>query len=283
MKSGFIAIVGRSNVGKSTLMNALIGTKIAAVTPKPHTTRHAIQGVLDDERGQIVFVDTPGMFKQAHSKLTGKLTQKIKDSLQGVDGVIYMVDPTREIGDEEKWMMALLKNITLPKILVINKCDLPKREQTYKEWYQDLSSDFTQTIEISALKFKHLRSLVDVLFEVLPEGELIYTDGQKTNVDSNFWIAEVIREKVFLTTEQEVPYTVHVEVDNIEKKPDVIVISARILTTEKHYKGMLIGQNGQKIKEIGQMARQELETSLNKKVFLELEVGVDPHWLEKFE
>jgi GTP-binding protein Era len=123
------------------------------------------------------------------------------------------------------------------------------------------------------LKFKHLRSLVDVLFEVLPEGELIYTDGQKTNVDSNFWIAEVIREKVFLTTEQEVPYTVHVEVDNIEKKPDVIVISARILTTEKHYKGMLIGQNGQKIKEIGQMARQELETSLNKKSLLGIGSG----------
>ncbi len=283
VKSGFVVFVGRSNVGKSTLLNTIVGTKIASVTNKPQTTRNVIHGVVNDDRGQIVFMDTPGILKEQHSVLSGKLVERVKDSLKDIDCVVYVADPSREIGTEERFTLALIRNVSIPKIFVINKTDLPTRERRYHEDYTYLAEEegFETIIEISALKARHIAPLKDAVFAALPEvspEELPYPEGQLTNMNEKFWVAEIVREKIFLATEKEVPYSVTVEVDEIEDKPDVMVIKARVITTADRYKKMLIGRRGQKIKEVGQMARKELEQAVNKKIYLELEVETNPKW-----
>lgn len=281
MKSGFIAIVGRSNVGKSTLLNTLIGTKIAIVTTKPQTTRHNIHGVLHDARGQAIFVDTPGVLKESRSHLTGRLLEKIKEALSDINVLIYMVDPTREIGTEERYILSLVRKTETPKLLVINKID--ERRKPFLEDYRLLAEEetFDGVFELSALRNRHIEPLKDKVFELLPEGEAFYPAEQWTNIDSKFWVAEIIREKVFNSLDKEVPYTAHVEVQEIEEKPELYVITARILINNNRYKGIIIGSRGRKLKEIGSSARKELETALNKKVFLDLQVEVDSHWEER--
>lgn len=281
MKTGFVVLIGRSNVGKSTLLNTLVGTKISAVTHKPQTTRHAIQGVLTRPEGQIVFVDTPGVFKDAGGALTKALTKTVEEALTGVDAILYVADPTRALGPEERATLAMIRPLTQPKILAINKSDMPDREKPFLEDYHALADQFHSVFEVSALKARHIEPLIAALYALLPEGEPAYPTEQKTNVTEYFWIAEVIREKIFLATEQEVPYSTHVEVDSIEEKNERLVITARILTTETRYKKMLIGHGGQKIKEIGIAARKELEAATNKNVYLELHVDVDPHWVRR--
>lgn len=283
MKSGFAILIGRSNVGKSTLLNTLVGTKISATSFRAQMTRQVIHGIINSPKGQVVFVDTPGIFKDKKSSLTGKLIEKAKEALEGVDVIIYVVDPTREIGDEEKYTYGLIRHLEIPKILVINKCDLEKDEKKYLESYKNWAEDFNEIIELSALKARHIEPLKEKVFELLPESDLKMYDNeiQVTNINENYWIAEIIREKVFSVFDKEVPYSITVEVDNIEDKKDIMVIEARILTDEERYKKIIIGRNGQKIKEIGKMARRELEQAINKKIFLELEVEVDKHWVER--
>jgi GTP-binding protein Era len=283
MKSGFAILIGRSNVGKSTLLNTLVGTKISATSFRAQMTRQVIHGIINSPKGQVVFVDTPGIFKDKKSSLTGKLIEKAKEALEGVDVIIYVVDPTREIGDEEKYTYGLIRHLEIPKILVINKCDLEKDEKKYLESYKNWAEDFNEIIELSALKARHIEPLKEKVFELLPESDLKMYDNeiQVTNINENYWIAEIIREKVFSVFDKEVPYSMTVEVDNIEDKKDIMVIEARILTDEERYKKIIIGRNGQKIKEIGKMARRELEQAINKKIFLELEVEVDKHWVER--
>lgn len=279
-KSGFAVIVGRSNVGKSTLLNALIGTKLAITTDKPQTTRHAIQGILHDERGQIVFVDTPGILFKKKDALTKALNKKAKDSLEGVDVILYMADPTRSIGGEEQYLLRLLENIKTAKILVINKIDLhaPK----YLEEYHELSEKFDKTVELSALYRKHLKTLINEIFELLPEGEAIYPEFQLTNLDNKFWFAEIIREKIFNQLYQEVPYNINVEVDEMERRDnDVLYVHALIKISSLRYKKMILGHGGRKIKEIGTSARKDLEKIIGNKVFLDLEVEIDPRWVDK--
>ncbi len=281
MKSGFAILIGRSNVGKSTLLNTLVGTKVSATSFRAQMTRDVIHGVVNTPEGQITFVDTPGIFKDRKSSLTSKLIQKAKEALEGVDLIIYVVDPTREIGDEEKYAFGLIRHIDLPKILVINKSDVPPRERKYQKDYEALAREFNAVLSLSALRASHIQPLKDKVMELLPEGEPMYGDGQLTNVHEFFFIAELIREKIFSVFDKEVPYSMTVEVDNLEEKPDIFVISARILTDQERYKRLIIGTGGKKIKEIGQMARRELEQALNKKVYLELEVEVDQHWVER--
>jgi GTP-binding protein Era len=282
-KSGFVTLVGRSNVGKSTLLNTLIGTKVAAVTHKPQTTRNIIHGVLNSPQGQAVFIDTPGIFKGGHSgsSISGKLEERVKESVKDIDVAIYVVDPTKAIGTEERYILSLLRKIEAPKILVINKSDLPTKEKEFLDDYKALAEDFAAVFELSALLDRHVEPLRQKVFELLPEGGELYLDNQITNIDKNFWVAEIIREKILLALRQEVPYTVHVEVENIEEKEDVIVIHATIYTYDSRYKKMIIGAGGRSIKEIGIAARKELSTALNKKVFLELEVETDKHWEER--
>ncbi len=288
MKSGFIALIGRSNVGKSTLLNTLVGTKISATSFRPQMTRHEIHGVMNTADGQAIFVDTPGFFKDRKDELTARLINKVKGVLtEELDLIIYIVDPTREIGEEERAVLGLVRHLEIPKILVINKSDLPAKERPFQESYEQLGSDFDAIFSLSALRGSHIEPLKQKVMELLPEGELLYPPEQWTNIDNYFWIAEIIREKVFAVFEKEVPYSISVEVDNVEDKPArggqaaITVISARILTSAERYKKIIIGKGGQKIKEIGQMARRELEAAINKKIYLELNVVVDPHWVER--
>lgn len=243
-------MIGRSNVGKSTLMNTIIGSKIAITTPKPQTTRMPIQGILNGEDYQVVFVDTPGVLKGAKDTLSKKLAESVKSSLREVDVICYVVDPTRSIGDEEKSVMRMIRELKQPKILVINKIDL--KQKPYLDYYRDLADDFDEVVEVSALQGTHTRALVEKIIERMPEGEAYYPAGQLTNMPNKFWLAELIREKLFLRLRQEVPYTTHVEVTELDKRDNgMIYIAATIFTTMDRYKRMIIGQGGRGIREIG--------------------------------
>lgn len=281
MKSGFVVMIGRSNVGKSTLMNSIVGSKIAITTPKPQTTRLPIQGIITRPEGQMVFVDTPGVLRGAKDALSKRLAESVKASLKDVDVVAYVVDPTREIGQEEKEVMRMIESMDQPKVLVINKIDLRPK---YLDFYRDLSENFTATVEVSALRGTHIDKLVATLFELLPEGEYYYPEHQLTDMPNTFWLAELIREKLFLRLRQEVPYSTHVEVTDLQERENgVMYIAATIFTTDDRYKRIIIGQGGRGIKEIGQSARKELEGVLGTKTFLDLTVEVNPHWMMKFE
>jgi len=281
MKSGFAVIVGRSNVGKSTLLNTLVGTKISAVSFRPQMTRHIIHGAMNTPEGQAVFIDTPGVFKEKKNPLSGKLNKKIEEAIHEIDVIIYVVDPSKEIGAEERSTFGMIRHLDTPKIFVINKSDLPREERRFEKEYEEWSKNFDATFTLSALRASHIEPLRQKVIELLPEGEPMYDTTQITNIDNYFWIAEIIREKVFSVLDKEVPYTITVEVDTVEEKKDITVISARILTSEERYKKVIIGKGGLKVKEIGQMARRELEAATNKKVFLELEVEIDSHWMER--
>lgn len=282
MKSGFVVLVGRSNVGKSTLLNTLVGTKIAATSFRAQMTRNEIHGVMNMPDGQAIFIDTPGVFKDRKNPLTAKLTNKVKEVLEhDIDVIVYVVDPTREIGDEERATYGMIRHLDIPKVLVINKSDLHKTEKKHEEEYENWEDDFDAVFRLSALRGSHIEPLREKVIALLPEGEELYNEGQLTNIDNYFWISEIIREKTFSVFEKEIPYSIAVEVDNVEDKPDVMVVSARILTDAIRYKKIIIGKGGTKIKEIGKMARRELEQALNKKIYLELEVEVDPHWVAR--
>jgi GTP-binding protein Era len=281
LKSAIVTLIGRSNVGKSTLFNTLVGTKLAAVTDKPQTTRALIHGVINSPNGQLVLVDTPGVFKEHHSVISGDLTKRVHEAMQDVELVVYVCDPTKQLGAEERYVLSLLRPLEIPKIMVINKIDLPTSEKKFIEDYRALSEEFTATFELSALEHRHTQPLLDKLFELAPVGVPLYPPGQLTNIEKEYWVAEIIREKIFLALRKEVPYTIHVEVKSIEEKEDVFVITAIVFTYDKRYKKMIIGEGGRAIKEIGIAARKELEAALNKKVYLELEVEVDKHWIER--
>lgn len=281
MKSGFVAIIGRSNVGKSTLLNALVGSKVAITTPKPQTTRQPIQGVITTAAGQAVLVDTPGIMQKARDPLTKRLLQYAKDSLKEVDAILYVVDPTRSVGDEEKAAFKLLEHTTQPKLLVINKMD-DKDSKRYVDYYRDLATKFDAYAEVSAETGKDTDTVIKWIFEQLREGELMYPEFQVTNQSNETWLAELIREKLFLRLREEVPYSTHVEVEEITKRPEGITyVRAIIYTSQERYKRMIIGAGGRGIKEIGQSTRRELEAVTNSKYFLELTVEVDPDWLKK--
>ncbi len=276
-------MIGRSNVGKSTLLNALVGTKVAITTPKPQTTRQPMQGVLTTDDGQAVFVDTPGIMQKAKDELTKKLMRFVEDALQDIDVILYVVDPTRQIGSEEKQTLQLIENIKKPKLLVINKIDSPKAKK-YLDFYKDLAEqfEFEEVLEVSAKRGHNLDRLKRWIFEELPEGDFLYPAHQVSNISKEEQLSELIREKLFLRLRDEVPYTVHVVVDEIEERENgTLYIRATILTTEERYKRMIIGRAGRGVKEIGQATRKELETVTQKKIYLDLTVEVDPHWVER--
>lgn len=280
-KSGFVTLIGRSNVGKSTLLNSLVGSKIAITSHRPQTTRNILHGVMNGENYQAVFVDTPGIFKEKRNALSGKLTERAEEAAKEIDLAVHVVDPSKEIGTEERYILSLVRKMKIPKLLVINKCDLPKKEKPYLDDYLALADGYEAIFELSALNNRHVQPLREKVAELLPQGEAFYPPEQLTNADPKFWLAEIIREKIFLAMRKEVPYTTHVEVMEIEDKKDVIVIKAVIYTSDSRYKKMIIGAKGRALKEIGIAARKELETALNKKVFLELEVETDKHWTER--
>jgi GTP-binding protein Era len=284
LKSGFAVLVGRTNVGKSTLLNALVGTKIAIVTPKPQTTRDTYHGIVHRPEGQIVFVDTPGIFKTQPSRLVHNLHHKLRDALEGIDVIVHVVDPTRAIGEEDQRVNDLVDRVVHPKILVINKLDLPDRY--YRDTWLERGPKYASVIEVSALKNKHVDLIIQAIFRHLSVGAAQYPVGQVTNVTTEFWIGELIREKLYLQTNQEVPYTATVRVEQVDDRKDkqgkpLVYIKAAILTTDDRHQRMLIGQHAKKIKEIGSAARKELEVAMNKKVFLDLDVLIDDEWMDR--
>jgi len=287
MKQGKVLLIGRPNVGKSTFLNNLIGQKVAITSPKPQTTRFPIKALYQDERGEIIFIDTPGLMRKTEDLLSENINKKTLQALnEELDLVLYMVDPTRKRDFEEARVLGLVRQIEKPKILVINKIDI--KDKSYLPQYKFLEEEFENIYQISALKKLHIKPLLDKIFELLPKIE----NFQKTenpnpypllNVDAKTFVAELIREKVFLMMGEEIPYTTTVIVDEIaERKNGVLYVKANILTNNDRYKKMLIGKEGRKIKEIGSYARKEIELATGKKVYLDLQVETDPHWMEVY-
>lgn len=262
MKAGIVAIFGRTNAGKSTLLNEIIGTKVSITSPKPRTTIFPIEAVYEDNRGQIIFIDTPG--------LTGNTMS------EQIDLIIYLIDHTRKRGEEENKVLGILRQFKdIPKLLVFNKIDMLTPD--YRSHYLFLKEETAETLEVSALKGTHLKQLITRIFHYLPERKkIIDTTNMETplvNIDSKTYMAELVREKIYLSTGQEVPYHARVETDEItERDNGALYIKARIITDTERYRKMLIGAGGQKVKQIGFKVRKELELSTGKKVYIELMV-----------
>jgi len=286
-------LVGRPNVGKSTFVNNLIGQKVAITSPKPQTTRFPIRAVYEDSRGQLIFIDTPGIYGKTKDLLSKRINERTLRTLnEEIDLAIYMVDHTRRRDFEEARVLGLVRKIKKPKILVINKVDDQKK--SFLPQYKFLEDEFDNIFQISALHKQHLKPLVDKIFELIPTaspsaealgdksevGKLVYPI---LNIDSKIFISELIREKVFLMMGEEIPYFATAIVDEIIERNDKLTyIKARILTTNDRYKKMLIGAGGRRIKEIGSYARKEIALAINKKVYLDLKVETDPHWQETY-
>jgi GTP-binding protein Era len=285
-RSGFVSIIGRPNVGKSTLLNALIGEKIAIVTEKPQTTRTRIQGMLNvkAESGrpaaQIVFVDTPGIHKP-DSRLNRKMMQEIHAALESRDIILLMVDATEKFGPADQHVLDLVKRAGGTTFLLLNKIDkLPKEKLLPLIEHYSKLHDFQEIIPISAAKKQGLDRLVDRIIRALPQGPRYFPEDQFTDVPEKFIAAEIVREKILLKTGKELPYATAVMLERFEDTEKLIRIAAAIYCERDGQKGILIGKGGQRLKDIGTAARIELEELLGKKIFLELFVKVKPGWRE---
>ena len=281
MKSGFIALVGRPNVGKSTLLNAIIGKKVAITSDKPQSTRNIIQGIRTDEDSQMVFVDTPGIHKPKN-KLGKILNKQAYFSVNDVDVILFLVDITESLGKGDMFVIDVLKNVRVPVILVINKIDkLPKEEILKKiDEYKDLYN-FDEIIPVSARKKDNVDRLIAVLKAKLTDNIKYYDDEIYTDKPINFIVSELIREKILELTFEEVPHSVSVVTDLMEYNRDAVNIKATIVVDRENLKRILVGKNGSMIKEIGTRARMEIEPLLKKNVYLELFVKVIPKWRDR--
>lgn len=281
MKSGFIALVGRPNVGKSTLLNAIMGRKIAITSDKPQTTRNIIQGIYTDNDSQMIFIDTPGIHKPKN-RLGKILNKEAYISMDDVDIILFLVDITENLGKGDKFIIDLFKNTSKPVILVINKIDrLPKSEILHKiEEYKDLY-DFDEIVPVSAVKGDNIDRLISVLKGKLTDNIKYYEDDVVTNVSNSFMISEIIREKILDLTHEEVPHSVNVVTEDISYDKNVVNIKAMIVIDRENLKRIIIGKQGTMIKEIGRRARIEIEELLGKKVYLELFVKVIEKWRDR--
>ena len=280
-KSGFVAIVGRPNAGKSTLVNALVGRKVAIVTPRPQTTRNRIQGIVNRADAQIVLVDTPGIHK-ASSALGKQMMAEVRQALEGIDVLALLVDASEEFGAGDAYALELAKRFHGPAFLLLNKIDrvkkallLPRIEQ-YRR-----AREFAEIIPISARTGEGLPAVLEKLALHLPEGPAYFPPDQYTDQPERFLAGEIVREKAILATENEVPYGIAVLVDSFEERPRLIRLRVLIYVEREGQKGILIGKGGAMLKKIGSAARKELEELLGVKIFLELHVKVQRGWREK--
>ncbi len=281
MKSGFVGLIGRPNVGKSTLLNSIIGKKVSITSNKPQTTRNLIQGIYNKDDIQIVFVDTPGIHK-SKNKLGRVLNKQSFFTVNDVDVILFLVDVTEELGKGDKFVIDLLKEVNVPVILVLNKIDkirkdliLPKIEE-YKELY-----DFSEIIPVSAYKNDNVDRLLNVLENYLPDKVQYFDSDVVTSSSDEFVISELIREKVLQLTEEEVPHSVTCVTEKIEYTKKIVNINGLIIVDRENLKGIIIGKQGNMIKEIGTRAREDIEKYLGKKVYLELYVKVIPKWRDR--
>ncbi|EFR32009.1 GTPase Era [Eremococcus coleocola] len=281
-KSGFVALIGRPNVGKSTLLNKVVGQKIAIMSDKAQTTRNRIQGVYTDADSQVVFIDTPGIHKPKHA-LGNFMLKTAYSALQGADAVCVVVNAAEKIGPGDRLVIERAKNVQVPLFLLINKIDLVSPEQVLQaiESYKDLA-DFAQVFPISALEGNNVPELVEGLKEVLPQGPQYYPADQVMDHPEYFVVAEFIREKVLILTREEVPHSVAVKVESmVRNEDDKIEIHAVIIVERASQKGIIIGKQGQMIKKIGKMARRDIEKLLADKVYLDLFVQVQKSWRDR--
>lgn len=281
MKSGFVGLIGRPNVGKSTLMNHIIGKKIAIISNKPQTTRNIIQGIYNDSETQIIFVDTPGIHKPNH-KLGKYLNKQAYYSIDDVDVILFLVDASQKLGAGDNYIIEKFNTINKPIILILNKIDkLTKEDILLKiNEYKDLYN-FSEIVPISAIKNKNTDTLLKVIKNYLPDNIKYFDENQITNKSKEFIIAELIREKIFNLTEDEVPHSLTCIVEKIESKKDNLIINACVIVDRDALKKIIIGHNGSKIKEIGIKARRDIEQLVGKKVFLEIYVKTIKKWRDK--
>ena len=280
-RSGFVAILGRPNAGKSTLLNALLGTKLAIVASKPQTTRTAIQGVLTLPEAQIVFVDTPGIHK-SNTLLNKRMMDAVRTAADGPDLVLFLVDSLARFGDEDAHAVDLVKKTGVPAIAVFNKIDwLEEKPKLLPliERYRALH-DFAAYIPVSALKRSGLDVLQNEIIAHLPEGPALYPEDYLTDQPEKFLASEIVREKILHHTQQEVPHAVNVMIESWEETEKLLRITATIFVERPGQKAILIGAGGAALKKIGTQARQELEHLLGRKVFLQTMVKVKPNWRE---
>lgn len=279
-KSGFAAIIGRPNVGKSTLMNHLIGQKIAITSKKPQTTRNKIQTVYTNETGQIVFLDTPGIHK-AKNKLGEYMVNVAERTLKDADVILWLVEPTTFIGAGERHIAEQLQKSNLPVILVINKIDTVKKEEVLKfiDAYRKIL-DFAEIIPCSALRGQNTEDIIDCIFKYLPYGPAFYDEDTVTDQPMRQIVAEIIREKALHALDEEIPHGIAVAIDQMKERPDgkVCHIDATIICERDSHKGIIIGKQGSMLKKIGSNARYEIEMLLEQKVNLKLWVKVKKDW-----
>ncbi|MCG2502039.1 GTPase Era [Staphylococcus epidermidis] len=281
-KSGFVSIIGRPNVGKSTFVNRVIGHKIAIMSDKAQTTRNKIQGVMTRDDAQIIFIDTPGIHKPKH-KLGDYMMRVAKNTLSEIDAIMFMVNVNEDIGRGDEYIMEMLKNVKTPIFLVLNKIDLvhPDTLMLKIEQYQSYM-DFTDIIPISALEGLNVDHFIDVLKSFLPEGPKYYPDNQISDHPEQFVVSEIIREKILHLTSEEIPHAIGVNIDRmIKEDEDKVRIEATIYVERDSQKGIVIGKGGKKLKEVGKRARRDIEMLLGSKVYLELWVKVQRDWRNK--
>lgn len=278
-KSGFVAICGRPNVGKSTLMNGLIKHKIAIMSPKSQTTRNKIQGVLTDEDAQIIFIDTPGIHKP-HNRLSENMNKMAFSATKDVECIIFMVDGSEEFGVGDSFIIDKLKSVNVPVFLVINKIDKlkPGTVEDLKHHFKKLYN-FYKIIPISALNLENTDLLLNEIKNILPEGPKYYPDGFLSDHPEEFVMAELIREKILYFTHDEIPHSVAIEIESIKKmKSGHLDVSAVIVVERNSQKGIIIGKNGAMIKKIGVAARKDMESLLGNKIYLTTFVKVEEDW-----
>jgi GTP-binding protein era len=278
MRSGFVALAGRPNAGKSTLINSLIGEKVAIVSSKPQTTRSEIRGIYTDEECQIIFTDTPGIHKPKF-RLESRMNKEAADVIQGVDLIYLVVDASVPYAKGDEFVLNMVKNTGLPVFLILNKMDKMQPEKIVKviqQWQERY--EFAEYFPLSAKFGRSFEDLIKTTRKYLPEGDLLYPAEMTSDGAENFRIAELIREKILTQTEDEVPHAAAVLIENKEFKKDKVYIQAMILVERDSQKGIMIGKQGQMLKKIGSLAREDIEKLLGKKVFLELFVRVENEW-----
>jgi len=281
MKSGFVGVIGRPNVGKSTLINSIIGKKVAITSSKPQTTRNIIQGIYNEDKVQIVFVDTPGIHKPVN-KLGKTLNRQAYYSIDDTDIILFLVDAFEGLGKGDIYILDKLKNVNKPVILLINKIDkisheeILKRIDDYRELY-----DFDEIIPVSALTKNNIEDLIDTLKKYLPDTIKYYGEDSVTNKSLEFLMAEIVREKVFNFTDEEVPHSITCITDSVGIGKNSYNIHISVIVDRESLKKIVVGKQGEMIKKIGIEARKELEALLNKNVYLELFVKTVKKWREK--
>lgn len=282
MRCGFVSLVGRPNVGKSTLLNSLLGMKLAITSNVSGTTRNIIQGIYNDSDSQIVFIDTPGIHKPSH-KLGSLMNKKAYNNTEGVDVILFLVDIYHGFGRGDEFVLDRIKDHNVAVFLLLNKVDLIKDKTVLLEKINELKEkyDFAEIIPISARKKNNLDQLIGTLKKYLPEMDKIYSEEDLTNVSTKFVMAEFVREKVLELTRQEIPHSVTCYVENYEEDEKIVHIQVLIIVDRDNLKKIVIGKNGAMLKEIGSRARSDMEYFLGKKVFLETYVKTLKNWRDE--